>query len=96
MNFFKSLAAQKIEVVSQENLKTITDHLDQTQSLKQGGIATNYDVLRVEVQLSEAKYGILRPTTTWHSHANNWQSAWEWTPMIALWKANFPCRTRTR
>lgn len=60
LNFFKSLAAQKLEVVSQENLKTITDHLNQTQSLKQGGIATNYDVLRVEVQLSEAKSGVLQ------------------------------------
>ena len=60
LSFLKALAAQKLQAVSQENLKTITDHLNQTQMLKHGGVATNYDVLRVEVQLNEAKSGVLQ------------------------------------
>lgn len=59
LDFLKAIAAQDLQSVSEENLKTITDHLNQTQSLRKGGLATNYDVLRVEVQLNEAKSGVL-------------------------------------
>ena len=52
--FFKALAAQLLDVVAEQNVKTLQDHLDKTKSLLQEGEATRYDLLRVEVQLDEA------------------------------------------
>lgn len=49
------VAAKKLADVADENLKTIQNHLDQVNALKTGGVATTYDVLRVEAQLSEAQ-----------------------------------------
>jgi outer membrane protein TolC len=60
LSYLRALAALALESVSQENLKTISDHLNQTHLLRQGGVATNYDVLRVEVQLNEAKSDVLQ------------------------------------
>lgn len=60
LNYLKALAAQLLEEVAKENLKTISDHLNQTESLRKGGVATNYDVLRVQVQLNEAKSGVMQ------------------------------------
>jgi len=54
------VAAKKLENVSEQNLKTLQNHLDQVQKLKSGGISTNYDVLRVEAQLSEADAEMLQ------------------------------------
>ncbi len=51
----KVVAAKKLEEVSEQNLKTLQNHLAQIKQLKSGGLATNYDVLRVESQLSEAE-----------------------------------------
>ncbi len=59
LTFYKSLAAQALKDVSEQNLKTINDHLKDVQEFKRAGISTNYDVLRVEVQVSEAKSEVL-------------------------------------
>lgn len=59
LSFYKSLAAQALKDVSEQNLKTINDHLKDVQEFKRAGISTNYDVLRVEVQVSEAKSEVL-------------------------------------
>lgn len=57
--FYKTLAAQALKDVAEQNLKTLNDHLKDAQALKKAGIVTNYDVLRVEVQVSEAKSEVL-------------------------------------
>jgi len=60
--FYKTLAAQALKDVAEQNLKSLNDHLKDAQALKKAGIATNYDVLRVEVQVSEAKSEVLNTT----------------------------------
>jgi outer membrane protein TolC len=53
--FYRALAAEQLQAVAVENVRTLEDHLKQTDIQKQGGVATNYDILRVQVQLSEAR-----------------------------------------
>lgn len=53
--FYKSLAASELQTVAEQNVKTLEDHLKQVAARKHGGVATNYDVLRVQVQLNEAR-----------------------------------------
>ncbi|MBC7419170.1 MAG: TolC family protein [Bdellovibrio sp.] len=55
LQFYRTLAAQTLKDVAEQNLKTLNDHLKDAQALKKAGIGTSYDVLRVEVQVSEAK-----------------------------------------
>ncbi len=59
LQFYKAVAADALKDVAEQNLKTLNDHLKDAQALKKAGIATNYDVLRVEVQVSEAKSEVL-------------------------------------
>jgi outer membrane protein TolC len=53
--FYQALAASELKAVAELNVKTLEDHLRQVKVQKQGGVATNYDSLRVEVQLNEAR-----------------------------------------
>ena len=53
--YYKLLAAQQIKAVVLENLQSLQDHLKDTESAKRVGVATQYDVLRTQVQLSEAQ-----------------------------------------
>jgi outer membrane protein TolC len=53
--YYAALAAKKLDEVAVQNIKTLEDHIQKIRVRKAGGIATNYDVLRVEVQLSEAQ-----------------------------------------
>jgi outer membrane protein TolC len=53
--FYQALGAQQLEAVAQQNVKTLEDHLRISQVRKTNGSGTNYDVLRVEVQLNEAR-----------------------------------------
>lgn len=53
--FFQSLAAALLDDVAEENVKTLEDHLRQVSVQKQGGSATRYDMLRVEVQLNDGR-----------------------------------------
>lgn len=55
LKFYQALASKMISEVSSQNVKTLEDHLQKTKTLKHGGVSTEYDILRVEVQLSEAK-----------------------------------------
>ncbi len=59
LQFFKALAAQQLRQVAEQNLKTLEDHLKDTRLFKRAGVSTNYDVLRVEVQVSEARSEVL-------------------------------------
>lgn len=60
--FYKTLAAQALKEVSETNLKTLQDHLKDIQALKKAGISTNFEVLRVEVQVSEAQSEVMNAT----------------------------------
>jgi outer membrane protein TolC len=53
--FYKALAAAQLQDVASQDVKTLEDHLKQIETRKHGGVATNYDVLRVQVQLNEAR-----------------------------------------
>jgi outer membrane protein TolC len=53
--FYRALAARSLQKVTEQNVKTFEDHLSDARLLKKTGISTNFDVLRVEVQVSEAK-----------------------------------------
>jgi outer membrane protein TolC len=58
--FFKALAAQRFEEVAEENVKTLQENLSQVRFRLESGVATKYDVLRVEVQLSDANTDLER------------------------------------
>jgi outer membrane protein TolC len=53
--FYRALAAQQLAEVATENIRTLEDHYAHVQARQRGGIATGYDVLRVEVQLDQAR-----------------------------------------
>ena len=53
--FFQARAAELISDVFDQNVKTLEEHLRLVQLLFRNGAATDYDMLRVEVQLNEAR-----------------------------------------
>lgn len=57
--FYKAVAAQELKEVAEQNSRALQDHLRNVRLLKKVGASTNYDVLRVEVQLSEAQTELL-------------------------------------
>ena len=59
LNFYRAVAATELKAVANSNLKTLQDHLHDAKLLKSSGLSTNYDVLRVEVQVSEATSEVL-------------------------------------
>lgn len=58
--FYQAIAAQELQRVVRENVRTMEDHLNQVRLFKKGGSATHYDLLRVEVQKSEAESELLQ------------------------------------
>jgi outer membrane protein TolC len=59
LQFYRALTAELLRDVAEQNLRTIEDHYKDTQLFKRAGVSTNYDVLRVDVQRSEAKSELL-------------------------------------
>lgn len=57
--YYRALAAKSLAEVARQNLRTLEDHLKDVQNFKRAGVSTNFDVLRVEVQVSEAKAALL-------------------------------------
>lgn len=55
LQFYQSLAAKMLEDLSDEDVKTLEDHLRIVKERRRAGQATKYDVLRVEVQLSQSE-----------------------------------------
>ncbi len=53
--FYKCLSSRILLETANQNLKTLQDHLKDVMATRQAGIATRYDVLRVEVQVSDAE-----------------------------------------
>jgi outer membrane protein TolC len=62
LQFYKTLAAKDLLQVAEQNLKTLKDHLRDVSLSKRAGVSTNYDVLRVEVTVSEAESEVLNAT----------------------------------
>ncbi len=59
LQFYRALATRILKEVAERNMQTIEDHLRDVTLFKRAGVSTNYDVLRVEVQVSEAKSDLL-------------------------------------
>ncbi|UXR63622.1 TolC family protein [Bdellovibrio bacteriovorus] len=57
--FYKALAAKELKSVAEQNVRALEDHLKDVRLFKKVGSSTNYDVLRVEVQMSEAQSELL-------------------------------------
>jgi outer membrane protein TolC len=55
LKFYQALAAQALELVADLNLKTLDDHLQKIQTQTRAGTATRFDLLRIEVQLNDAR-----------------------------------------
>ena len=53
--YFNALAARRFADVAAENVKTLEENNKQVVNRARGGVSTQYDVLRVEVQLSDAR-----------------------------------------
>lgn len=53
--FYRAIAAKQLRATAEQNFKTLKDHLDEVKQFKRSGVATEFDVLRVEVQFSEAE-----------------------------------------
>lgn len=59
LQFYRALAARTLQTVAENNLKTLKDHLHDVNLFRSSGLSTNFDVLRVEVQVSEAESELL-------------------------------------
>ncbi len=60
--FYKAVAAKELKAVAEQNVRNLEDHLKDVRLLKKVGSSTNYDVLRVEVQMSEAQSELMNAT----------------------------------
>lgn len=57
--YYRALGAKLLQDVAAANLATLEDHLKDAQAFKKAGVSTNFDVLRVEVQVSEARSAVI-------------------------------------
>lgn len=57
--YYKALGADALKKVAEQNLRALEDHSRDVSLLKRAGVSTNYDVLRVDVQVSEARSELL-------------------------------------
>ncbi len=55
IKFFQALAAEKLAEVAAENISVLEGHRRDAQNQEKGGASTRFDVLRIEVQLEEAR-----------------------------------------
>lgn len=58
--FYQALSSRTLKEVAEQNLKTLNDHLQDAKLFKKAGEGTDYEVLRVEVQQSEASSELLK------------------------------------
>jgi outer membrane protein TolC len=57
--FYKALGAKILKQVAEQNVKTLQDHLNDVVQFRKAGASTKFDVLRVEVQVSEVHSELL-------------------------------------
>ena len=55
IQFYRALAAKTLQEVAENNVKVLEDHQHDVTQFRKAGVSTNYDVLRVEVQVNEAR-----------------------------------------
>ena len=55
LKFYQAIGAKELSDMADQNVKTLEDHMRIVEDQLKNGQATKYDVLRVDVQLSEAK-----------------------------------------
>lgn len=60
--FYRAVAAKELKIVAEQNVRALEDHLKDVRLFKKVGSSTNFDVLRVEVQMSEAQSELLNAT----------------------------------
>lgn len=53
--YYKVLAAEQVKLVSEQNLKALKDHGKDVEAMRKAGMSTQYDLLRTQVQTSEAE-----------------------------------------
>jgi len=53
--FYRALAAQRLLGVAEQNMKTLEDHLGRAKLSEKSGYGTQYDVLRIQANLEEAR-----------------------------------------
>lgn len=53
--FYRALGSQVLVGVAEQNARTLESHLNEVRSRVRGGVSTQYDSLRVEVQLEDAR-----------------------------------------
>jgi outer membrane protein TolC len=53
--YFQALAAQKLYEVTQQNVSTLEDHLKRAHITEKAGYGTQFDVLRIEATLEDAR-----------------------------------------
>lgn len=54
LEYYRAAATKKLREVAEANSKVLQDHLKDVRLTRRSGLSTNFDVLRVEVQVSEA------------------------------------------
>ncbi len=59
LQYFRTIASRQLYDVTMQNRKTLDDHLKDVRLFRSAGLATTYDVLRVETQASEAQSEVL-------------------------------------
>ncbi len=59
LQFYKALGAKLLKEVAEQNVTALDDHLKDVNLFKRAGLSTKVDVLRVDVQVSEAKSELL-------------------------------------
>ena len=55
LQFYRALASATLKEVAEQNVKLLEDHLRDVSAFKRAGVSTNYDVLQVDVQVTEAR-----------------------------------------
>jgi outer membrane protein TolC len=55
LQFYRALASATLQEVAEQNVKLLEDHLRDVSAFKRAGVSTNYDVLQVDVQVTEAR-----------------------------------------
>jgi outer membrane protein TolC len=59
LEYYRALATRTLHKVAENNFKTLNDHLRDVRAFRRSGLSTNYDVLRVEVQVSAAEAEVM-------------------------------------
>lgn len=59
LQFYRAVAAEQLLAVAKQSQRALEDHLKDTRLFKGAGMSTHYDVLRVEVQASEARSEVM-------------------------------------